>query len=283
MSVEIRGFTGVKANVDPQGQLNVVLPDSQIVNIPDSQRVIARQEFTEIIRGQVPGSSFHSLNGYNGAISTTYEPISSTSLPNFPVINNPITLSVSSDAVTDVYGSGTGAWTVYIDGVGANFVKQSEVINLNGRNAVYTSVTYLAINTFLVVAAGSNGSNNGTIYIGFGTVTTGGLPANIVNTIVIGENMSHSAIFTVPAGQNYIIPVFAFSSSGQGTAQMRARTNLGITYIDATFPLNAECVTLNSTTPRLIPEKTQMQIFAKSTTGNIALTVIVQGVLYDIA
>jgi len=64
---------------------------------------------------------------------------------------------------------------------------------------------------------------------------------------------------------------------------MRARTNLGITYIDATFPLNAECVTLNSTTPRLIPEKTQMQIFAKATTGNIALTVIVQGVLYDIA
>lgn len=266
------------AAVDASGQIAMVLPATQVVNLPATQQIVARDERVAVAMGLIPGAKSQDLHGYNEAIGTAFEPLRSISTPVYPTVNTPITLTLSSDAVTDVYGTGTGAWAVMVTGVTANFVEVSEIVNLNGRTGVSTVNTYLAVNSVTVVAAGSNGFNNGGIYAGFGAISTG-VPANILASIVANQNRSTGAIFTVPAGKTWVISLFSGSLSATGVIQFRLRNNLGLTYIDRSLPIPATVAILPGTIPMVIPEKTQVQVWVKASTTASAATIF-QGVLY---
>lgn len=142
------------AAVDASGQIATVLPATQVVNLPETQKIVTRDEHVAIAMGLIPGATSQDLHGYNETIGTSFEPLISTSAATYPIINTPITLTISSDATTDVYGTGTGARAVKVTGLTANFVEVSEIVNLNGRNGVSTVNTYLAVNEVVVVAAG---------------------------------------------------------------------------------------------------------------------------------
>ncbi len=267
------------AAVDASGQIAMVLPATQVVNLPETQQIVARDERVAIAMGLIPGAKSQDLHGYNEAIGTSFEPLVSTSNATYPIVNTPITLTLSSDAVTDVYGTGTGARAVMVTGVTTGFVEVSEIVNLNGRTGVSTVNTYLAVNSVTVVAAGSNGSNNGGIYAGFGAIILG-VPANILASIVATQNTSTGAIYTVPAGKTWVISLFSGSFTGGGVLQFRLRNNLGLTYIDRTIPIPTPFfAVLPAAIPMVIPEKTQVQVWGKATTTAAGATIF-QGVLY---
>ncbi len=109
-------------------------------------------------------------------------------------------LKVSSSSTADT-SAGTGARTVELFGLDANYNEINETITLNGQTVVNTTKEYLRINRMVVRSAGSGGSNAGVIYAGTGTVTTG-VPANVYASVngVTGANQSLMALWTVPAG-----------------------------------------------------------------------------------
>lgn len=106
-------------------------------------------------------------------------------------------LSVSSSSTADT-SAGTGARTVTLSGLDANYAEISETVTLNGQTAVTTTNSYLRIFRMVVRSAGSGGQNAGVIYAGTGTVTVG-VPANKYATIAIGDNQTLMALWTVPA------------------------------------------------------------------------------------
>ena len=108
------------------------------------------------------------------------------------------TLTVSSSS-TDDASAGTGARTVEILGLDADYNEISETVTLNGQTAVNTTKQYLRIFRGIVRTAGSGGQNAGVIYAGTGTVTAG-VPANKYLTIAVGDNQTLMALWTVPAG-----------------------------------------------------------------------------------
>ena len=109
-------------------------------------------------------------------------------------------LKVSSSS-TDDTSAGTGARTVQLYGLDADYNEINELVTLNGQTAVNTTQSFLRINRMIVRSAGSGGANAGVIYAGTGTVTTG-VPANVYASVngVTGSNQSLMALWTVPAG-----------------------------------------------------------------------------------
>lgn len=107
-------------------------------------------------------------------------------------------LLVSSSSTADA-AAGTGARTVTLTGLDANYNEISETVTLNGQTAVNTTNSYIRIYRMVVRSAGSGGQNAGVIYAGTGTVTAG-VPANKYATIAVGDNQTLMALWTVPAG-----------------------------------------------------------------------------------
>ena len=107
-------------------------------------------------------------------------------------------LKVSSSSTADT-SAGTGARTVEIFGLDADYAEISETITLNGQTAVDTTNSYLRVNRAIVRSAGTGGENAGIIYAGTGTVTNG-VPANKYLSIAAGDNQTLMALWTVPAG-----------------------------------------------------------------------------------
>jgi hypothetical protein len=109
-------------------------------------------------------------------------------------------LKVSSSS-TDDTSAGTGARTVQLYGLDADYNEINELVTLNGQTAVNTTQSFLRINRMIVRSAGSGGANAGVIYAGTGTVTTG-VPANVYASVngVTGANQSLMSLWTVPAG-----------------------------------------------------------------------------------
>lgn len=128
--------------------------------------------------------------GYNGQIDATTATVWSAG-GTFVRMPTAATLDVTSSSVNDT-AAGTGAQSIVITGVDANYDEVIEVVALNGTTIVTTTNSYLGVNRMAVYAAGSGGFNDGTINA---VVTTGGttqaqIPAN--------EGSTQQAIFFVP-------------------------------------------------------------------------------------
>lgn len=151
----------------------------------------------QVSRGQV---AYHRTNfkfGFNSDVDDALETVWAQG-GLYSYLSAASVLTVSSSNVNDT-SAGTGARTVEIFGLDANYNEISETISLNGQTAVNTSQSYLRINRAIVRTAGAGGQNAGVIYAGTGTVTAG-VPANIYTTIAAGDNQTLMALWTVPAG-----------------------------------------------------------------------------------
>ena len=144
--------------------------------------------------------SFHKTQfkfGFNPDIDNTLETVWAQG-GLYSYLSAATVLKISSSS-TDDTSAGTGARTVTISGLDANYDEISETITLNGQTAVNSTLSYLRINRMVVRSAGTGGQNAGVIYAGTGTVTTG-VPANKYATIAIGDNQTLMALWTVPRG-----------------------------------------------------------------------------------
>lgn len=145
------------------------------------------------------------------------------------------TLAVVAADAADA-SAGTGARTVDVTYIDANYVTQNTTATLNGQTKVDIA-TALRFVKATVATAGSGGANAGIIYFFDASDTvTAGVPqtdAKKFGYMAAGDNVTYDSTFTVPAGHLYRIKRMTISSLDSTTTakahanQLKYRDNLG--------------------------------------------------------
>lgn len=122
------------------------------------------------------------------------------------------TISVVSNDANDTAG-GSGARTIKVFGLDANWALQSENVALNGLTPVALNNQFIRVNRIRVLTAGTFGSAN----VGTINASVGG---TIVATVLPLMGSTQMAMYTVPAGYTGLlqqIDAYAFKSGGGAT------------------------------------------------------------------
>ncbi len=181
------------------------------------------------------------------------------------------TLSISSsDANDDGAPVGTGALTVVVEGLDANYAEISESVILNGTTVVNTLKLFLRTHRMYVATVGTGLTNAGVIYAADtgGVYTTPGIPdaaTDIRSTIGVGEGQTLQAFYTVPAGYTaYLTRVSAGSVDGTNatTITLRARTFGGAFRTKQKFVVFKGSFAQQHDVPLVFTEKTDIEMLA---------------------
>lgn len=226
----------------------------------------------QVARGQITAHRSVTIFGYNPDVDTarvTVWPYSGI----IPLPAAALRMKVSSSSANDT-ANGTGARTVYVEGLGANHNEISETVTLNGQTAVLTTQFFLHINQAYVATAGTSLSAEGDIYFGDGTVTAG-VPATVYDLIKFDYNQRITGSYTIPAGFTGYLSQGLFSA-GQpgGSAQVSGRLmTVGLDGVRRTIAIT----TVNNGAadyvfeyPERIPEKTTLEATAQGSSNNNA-------------
>lgn len=226
----------------------------------------------QVSRGQIQGHRNVTVFGFNPDVDTTQVSVwPLQSLIGYP--SSAIQMKVSSTDANDT-SAGTGARTVVVQGLDANYNEISETVTLNGQTAVTTTASFLRINYAYVATAGSGLSAAGDIYIGTGTVTAG-VPATVYDIINYDYNNTTTGSYTVPAGYTAYVSQGLFSTGqASGSTQVEGRLlTRGVDNIRRT----AAITTINNGVanyvfeyPLAIPEKTTIEATAIGSANNNA-------------
>jgi len=238
----------------------------------------------QVSRGQITGHERICPFGLNSEVGTVLETVwQEGGVYAFPAAATVMTVSSSS---TDDDGSpaGTGARTVVVEGLDANYVEISETITMNGTTAVNTTNSYLRVNKMYVATAGTTTGAVGNIYIGTGTVTTG-KPAVVYNMMGIGTNTSESLIYTVPANNTAYLLNFAVSSANS-TANSSTSFRVTICPNGGVFQI-ANLVRVaghgsyscEAIYPVPVPEKSDIAVLAAASADSSAVSAQLQAVV----
>ena len=241
-----------------------------------SQTQYGKNELFElqVARGQIQGHRNVTVFGFNGDVDQTQVSVwPLPSLITFPAAA--LQMTVSSTSANDT-AAGTGARTVVVQGLDANYNEVTETVTLNGQTAVTMSASLLRVNYAYVATAGSGNSAAGDIYIGTGTVTAG-VPATTYDIIKVDYNTTTTGSYTIPAGYTAYVSQGLFST-GQpsGTTQVQGRLlTRGLNNIRMT----AAITTLNNGVanyvfeyPLAVPEKTTIEATAVASANNNAVS-----------
>jgi hypothetical protein len=228
----------------------------------------------QVSRGQIQGHSSVIVFGYNPDVDTSEE----TVWPDGGTIPHPTSASVlkiSSSSANDA-SAGTGAQTVFIEGLDGNFAVVSETVILNGQTAVNTTNSYLYVNRFYVVSVGSGGVNAGNINAGTGTVTSG-VPAVLYDIIAAGYNNRTTGHYCVPAGYTAYMTEGIFSagqSSGSTavTGFLKQHGPDNILRVGAVATVNNSAAVFMFEQPYMIPEKNCVGATAIGASANNAVS-----------
>jgi len=174
--------------------------------------IIASQERDEIARDSVGKMPFRRY-GHNDTCGLALETIwhGSTLYTYLTAAERLKVTSVGVNAGNDVV-AGTGARTLFIQGLDANYDIINETIILTGGVAATTINSYLRVFKARVASAGATGYNEGDIHIRNN--------ADAVDLLIclIQEAESHACIWTVPNGYTaYISSWRGSESSNKGT------------------------------------------------------------------
>lgn len=172
---------------------------------------------------KVPGVKFVELIGSNSDIDTATVPESvwpvggAYSFRTSAAVVELISDSAQDDPVTAGPGVGTGAWTVTVEGLDADYKEISETITLNGTAAVAGSLLFFRINAAYVNTFGSGGTNAGNITIRDASAGT------TRSYITAAHGRAEVGIYTVPADSTMLLAgwyVTARDASGVSDADI---------------------------------------------------------------
>lgn len=187
--------------------------------------------------------------------------------------------SVSSTAAADDV-AGTGAQTVTIEGLDANYDEISETVDMDGVTPVNTTASFLRVNRAFVATAGSGAENAGDISISIG----GNLQAFIEDT----EGQTHQTLYTVPAGHYLVIDLYTVGvgrMAGTSDCQIEGKVMIDGTNawrsISDIYKYNGGQHS-NAASVTVIPPKTELIMTVASTATTQAFGVF-GGLLVNIA
>ena len=226
----------------------------------------------QVSRGQIQGHRNVTVFGFNPDVDTSQVSVwPLPSLITFP--SSALQMTVSSTSANDT-AAGTGARTIVVQGLDANYNEVTETVTMNGQTAVTMTTAMLRINYAYVATAGSGNSAAGDIYIGTGAVTSG-VPATAYDIIKLDYNNTTTGSYTIPAGYKGYVSQGLFSSGqagGSNQVQGRLLTR-GLNNIRMT----AAITTINNGVanyvfeyPLAVPEKTTIEATAIGSSNNNA-------------
>jgi hypothetical protein len=214
--------------------------------------------------------------GFNSAVANTGETIwAQGGLYTWQAAAATVSVTSSSTDDDSTPTPGTGALTVVLEGLDANYVEQSETIILNGTTVVNSTKTYLRLHRMYVATAGTGLTNAGVIYAATSgdTYTTPGVPntaTKIMSTIAAGEGQTLQAFYTVPAGYTaYLTDIMGGSVDGNNatTLDVRKREFGGAFRTRHKFVVFKSTVQLHYNIPLVLPEKTDLEMRGTSAAG----------------
>jgi hypothetical protein len=242
---------------------------SGIVNQSISRVGVTEPFELQVSRGQITGHDVQFISGTGTSVGTSTTTLWSQNTV-YSYLSTAAVMQISSSSASDT-AAGTGARTVIIYGLDANYNEINETVTLNGQTAVNTTNSFLRVFHLAVVTAGSGEAAAGTIYAGTGTVTAG-VPAVIYGVYTAG-NGSTACIWTVPAGYTAYITNY---SAGYGNAITAYGTAfLAIRPFGSVFDTASQVrvsngsqgwITFNYPIP--VEEKSDIEIRANSTTAS---------------
>lgn len=183
------------------------------------------------------------------------------------------TMEVFSTNVNDS-SNGTGARTILVSGLDANYNELSESVTLNGGTVAMVN-TYLAINGAFVLSSGSSSGSVGEIHIR----DSGGGDTRAIIGAVYGT--SRSSIYTVPAG--YTLSVHSIltcinRTAGGGQTQYATIANMqrltnGTIRLPLEFSISSGNPYRHDSDPGIIaPEKTSFGLRCTANSATIDVT-----------
>jgi len=226
----------------------------------------------QVSRGQIQGHRNVTVFGFNPDVDTSQVSVwPLPSLITFPVAA--LQMTVSSTSADDT-SAGTGARTVVVEGLDANYNEVSETVTLNGQTPVTMTASLLRVNYAYVGTAGSGNGAAGNIYIGTGTVTAG-VPATTYDVIKFDYNTTITGSFTVPAGYKAYVSQGLFSAgqaggSNQVQGRLLTRGTDNIRRTAAVTSINNGVADYTFEYPLAVPEKTTLEATAIGSSNNNA-------------
>jgi len=223
----------------------------------------------QVARGQVYGHSVLNIYGYQASVGTSFVPVWEG--------NSSYTFPSSAIQMHLVSSVNTGADTtslITINGLDANYNQISETIKLNGTTAVTTVKSYFRINSMAV----ASGAPTGNITLKDTSDTT------LYAEIAAGNGRTLMGIYTVPAGYTFYLSRIDINTSlnanpaGFATYQNYQTNSARVSTVTVVAPFTNNYHT-QRVMPRLVSEKTDIQLQAKVSTGTAALTVSQEGYL----
>ena len=193
--------------------------------------------------------------------------------PYFPTAAE--TMTISSTNANDALG-GTRANAVQITYLDANYNQQTTIVYLNGTTEVTITPQMIRVNEMKVVLCGSNAAQNnqGTIWIGTGTVTAG-VPANPVCFIEPTLGWSYHGIYTVPANKSAILNngLLGSASNILQEAQLVVRLyGTNTQSVAAQYQVYRTNSILENVTIAALPAKTDLLCYSFTTSGTATIS-----------
>jgi len=143
--------------------------------------------------------------GHNLNVATNYETLWSSGTT-YSYLSSATILKISSSDTNDDDGD-NGARTVLVQGLDTHYNEIEEIITLDGQNALNITKEYLRVFRMIVQSVGSSGYNEGIIYAGTGTISSG-VPANIYASIPSQYNQTMMAVYTIPNNKTGYMTLF---------------------------------------------------------------------------
>ena len=231
----------------------------------------------QVSKGQVAGATALYKFGFNPDIDGTEETVWSQG-GDVPWPTAAFTAYIVSDDAADNGTSTTGAQTVTVQGLDADYNIKSVSVTLNGTTEVAISGTWIRINRAFVTLSGTGGTAAGTIHI----QSSGGgvIYANLNN-----GNQTQMAVYTVPAGHTLYLDDINFTAAisaanHSATVKLVARefgSNTFRTRFINVMQSNQHIDKFEY--PFVFPEKTDIESRASATNNNNQIGASFQGVL----
>lgn len=228
----------------------------------------------DLAAGRIAGMTHTFKFGYadalpNGTKATVWD---GNNLYTYPP-NAGLAMAVASSSVEDLLTTGDGAWKISIEGLDANFLLKTVIVDLNGQTEVDLPGTWSRIFRAQItegsVTAPSQpelAGNLGTIHIAEQGTFTLGVATLPFAIIIPGNSQTLMAVYTVPAGKRMLIQEVLVTSQKSNTATIifdivaRPFGTNGVFQLKDRFLIVQASLTVTHKTSVVINEKCDFEI-----------------------